>query len=405
MPKMSFCQSLSRSGAVQMKIRKIAVVIIGGLISILCTSCTKIGTDDSAKKAHIVISDSLMESDTDMNEGDKDVKVYTLSDSDYKEKDVATKSSITAGYQKIQSKGKVKMYNSGVAVIGDTAYEQYNYVESASKKYIDTVNKISKKFEEKVNVYEMIIPTSIAITLPDDKYDKVDSSNQKDAVNKMYKRLSDRIMPVDIFDELMKHRKEYIYFRTDHHWTARGAYYAYKVFCETKGIVPNNIESYKTDSFGKFKGSFYRETDDNVHLKADRLDALYPIDNDNISTEYTENSGEVKSGHIIEDASSYAENLKYCSFIDGDNPYTVITNKKIKAGSSCMVLKESFGNAFVPFLADHYSKIYVIDYRYWQGNIAKLAKKKNVDDVIFCNNISMTRNAYLIGKLMQLVED
>ena len=70
-----------------------------------------------------------------------------------------------------------------------------------------------------------------------------------------------------------------------------------------------------------------------------------------------------------------------------------------------MVLKESFGNAFVPFLADHYSKIYVIDYRYWQGNIAKLAKKKNVDDVIFCNNISMTRNAYLIGKLMQLVED
>ena len=109
-----------------MKIRKIAVVIIGCFISILCTSCTRIGTDDTAKKAHIVISDSLMESDTDVSAGDKDIKVYTLSDSDYKEKDVATKSSITAGYQKIQSKGKVKTYNSGVAVIGDTAYEQYN---------------------------------------------------------------------------------------------------------------------------------------------------------------------------------------------------------------------------------------------------------------------------------------
>ena len=66
-----------------------------------------------------------------------------------------------------------------------------------------------------------------------------------------------------------------------------------KVFCETKGIVPNSIEAYKTDSFGKFKGSFYRETNDNVHLKVDTLDALYPIDNDNISTIFvTKENGE-----------------------------------------------------------------------------------------------------------------
>ena len=46
----------------------------------------------------------------------------------------------------------------------------------------------------------------------------------------------------------------------------------------------------------------------------------------------------------------------------------------------------------------------MVDYRYWQGNVTKLASEKNVDDVIFCNNISMTRNAYLIGKLAQLAE-
>lgn len=376
-------------------------------MSVLCTACTKIRTDNSAKtkKAHIIISDSLKEEKKDIDLYDNDVKVFKLSDSFFKEKNIATKPAITPGYKKIESEGKVKKYASGVVVIGDTAYEQYNYVESQAKKYIDTINKISKKFDKKVKIYEMIIPTSIGITLPDDKYDKVNSSNQKAAVNKMYKRLSDKVTPVDLIDELMKHRKEYIYFRTDHHWTSRGAYYAYKVFCDTKGILPNIIESYKKDSFGVFKGSFYGDTDKNVHLKADKLEALYPIDNDNIFTEYTEESGDVKKGHVIEDASSYGTRLKYCSFIDGDNPYTVVTNKSIKDSSSCIVVKESFGNAFVPFLADHYSKIYVIDYRYWSGNISKLVAEKKIDDVIFCNNISMTRNSYLIGKLMQLVEE
>lgn len=80
----------------------------------------------------------------------------------------------------------------------------------------------------------------------------------------------------------------------------------------------------------------------------------------------------------------------------------MIHNKKIKDGSGCVVVKESYGNAFVPYLADHYEKIYVIDYRYWKGSISSLAKQRKVQDVIFINNISMTRNAYLIGKISQI---
>ena len=80
----------------------------------------------------------------------------------------------------------------------------------------------------------------------------------------------------------------------------------------------------------------------------------------------------------------------------------MIHNKKIKDGSNCVVVKESYGNAFIPYLADHYQKIYVVDYRYWKGSVSKLATKNNVQDVIFINNISMTRNAYLVGKIAQI---
>jgi len=216
--------------------------------------------------------------------------------------------------------------------------------------------------------------------------------------------LSDNVKPVDIYDELMQHRTEYIYYRTDHHWTSLGAYYAYDAFCKVKEMMPNKLEDYKKASFGRFKGSFYGETNNAKSLRDDKTEVLYPIDNDRISIKYTTESGETLKGKVIEDASSFSENLKYVAYIDGDNPYTVIRNKNIKDGSSCVVIKESFGNAFVPFLADHYSKIYVIDYRYWQGSISKLVKDNSATDVMFINNISMTRNAYLIGKLSQLVE-
>ncbi len=68
------------------------------------------------------------------------------------------------------------------------------------------------------------------------------------------------------------------------------------------------------------------------------------------------------------------------------------------------MIKESFGNALIPFLANHYQKIYVIDYRYWDGNVIKLAEEKQAGDIIIVNNISMTRNSYQVGKMALLVE-
>ena len=67
------------------------------------------------------------------------------------------------------------------------------------------------------------------------------------------------------------------------------------------------------------------------------------------------------------------------------------------------MVKESFGNAFVPFLVDHYQTIYVVDYRYWTGSITELAAQKNVKDVIFVNNLSMIRNKNMVGKLYRVV--
>ena len=106
---------------------------------------------------------------------------------------------------------------------------------------------------------------------------------------------------------------------------------------------------------------------------------------------------------VIYDVTDYGASLKYSTFIASDNPYTVIENKSLTDGSACIVVKESFGNAFVPFLVDHYQTIYVVDYRYWTGSVSELEEKKQVSDVLFLNNLSMIRNKSLVGKLHRVI--
>ena len=67
------------------------------------------------------------------------------------------------------------------------------------------------------------------------------------------------------------------------------------------------------------------------------------------------------------------------------------------------MIKESFGNAFVPYLVDHYHTVYVLDYRYWSGNLQSFVREKGAQDVVFINNLSAIRNNYLMGKLQEMV--
>jgi len=303
-------------------------------------------------------------------------------------------------YEKIQSDETIKVYDdTATVVLDDSAYELYSYVNSAASRYANAVNKLTKTLDSSVKVYDLIVPTSVGIVFPDNKVKKLNSSPQKEALENIEHKLSGREIFVPLYDKLMRHRTEYIYFRTDHHWTSLGAYYAYEAFCEAKNMTSNDLSAYTVKKSENFMGTFYQETKQDKNLRADTLETFYPLGK-KISMKYTTTDGRVSSAPIIADADQYKPGTKYSAYIAGDNPYTVIQNKEITDGSSCVVVKESFGNVFVPFLADHYQTIYVIDYRYWEGKLVDFVKKNKTREVVLINNISMTRNSYLIGKLM-----
>ena len=305
-------------------------------------------------------------------------------------------------YDKIESKEKVKVVN-GVAVVGNSAYELFTYRESSAKAYAKAVNALAKDLDGKAEVYDMVIPLSSGITFPDNLVEKIDSTNQRNAMLSIMGMMNSQVKSVDIYDALMKHRKEYIYFRTDHHWTALGAYYAYTALCEEMGIEPEKLEDFETREFEGFVGSFYNDTkNESLKKHPDVITAYLP--KSEAKMHVTPAKGQDYDWDIIYDVSSYGASLKYSTFIASDNPFTEITNQTLTDESACIVVKESFGNAFVPFLVDHYQHVYVVDYRYWQGNLSKLAEEKKAKDVILLNNLSMIRNQYLVGQLQGVIK-
>ena len=307
-------------------------------------------------------------------------------------------------YQRIELNGDEQQYDA-VYRVGDTGYEMYSYVDSTAKKYADNVNAVADALAGKANVYMLPIPLSSGVSLPDDLYGKDIFADQKAAEQKIIGYMNGNVKSVALYDALLAHRTEYIYFRTDHHWTATGAYYAYEQFCKAKGITPTPMSSYKVDEYDGFLGTFYRDSSQNATMGAnpDKVVAYHPL-----STEATLDYGDSENasltrGKIIYDESDAPASLKYGAFITGDNAYSIINNPDVTNGSSCIVVKESFGNAFVPFLTDHYQTIYVLDYRYWKGSISQFAQSKGVQDVLFVNNLSAIRSTALVGYLHDVV--
>lgn len=289
-------------------------------------------------------------------------------------------------------------------VAGDAAYELYGFSKATSERYAAVINYAADMLNGVANVYDIIIPNSTGVMLSEDVKKNVQTSDQKEAINYMFSVMSDKVKKVNIYDTLYAHRNEYIYFRTDHHWTQLGAYYAYTQFCAAKGITPRALESYKTEKFPGFLGTFYAESGQAPVLGSnpDVVNAYYPKATNELT--YYDAAGNPNAWKVIFDVSEWNAGSKYNAFIGGDNPWAVIENPEIKDGSSCVVIKESYGNAFVPFMVDHYQYTYVLDYRYYPGYLIDFVKEKGIKDVIYINNIMATGTEARINDMIRLTK-
>ena len=300
-----------------------------------------------------------------------------------------------------------------VYVTGDTAFSLFYFALEGANEYISDIDLIQKKLDGIATVYDILAPSSVGIMLTDQAQEKLGISSQKEAISYAFsniQKLNSKVKCVNICQNLVDHNSEYIYFRTDHHWTALGAYYAYEEFCKAKGIKPTPISEYETMEFPGFLGTLYSGSGQAASLgdNPDTVIAYIPKATNDMT--YIGHDGAEYTWNVVEDVTDWEANSKYNCFIGGDEPFSVIENPNKTDGTACVVVKESYGNAFVPFLVDNYQYTYVVDHRYFAiyseyGNdFVKLVKDKKIQDVILLNTTNALCDTSLSSTMVGMFE-
>lgn len=197
---------------------------------------------------------------------------------------------------------------------------------------------------------------------------------------------------VDVRDTLMDHNDEYIYYKTDHHWTSAGACLAYDVWSErTGGEAETEDGLVKNVVSDKFRGSLYSKI-----LDADSAyDEIwtYGLQKDEAfgSKDCTVTIDEKQQLDSIYDDEKLQEKDKYAYFLGGNYGQVHIQNQKAASkakGKNILIIKDSFANSFVPFVTQDYENIYMVDLRYYNGDMKAYLQEHEITDVLVLYNIS-----------------
>lgn len=273
-----------------------------------------------------------------------------------------------------------------VFVADNRAFSIYYFNHGGADAYASMLNTVRSVLPADVTVYDMMAPDNFSVCLDANVQANLGGSSAGDAFNYINSMLDPSIVQVPVLDTLIAHNAEYVYYNTDHHWTALGAWYAYTQFCAAKGIPYHNLSDFTEVAYAPFLGTFYAYSNQSDALAAnpDTVYAYIPMGTNDETV--TEADGSVYHLHVVNDMTDSSVGSKYSTFIGGDSALTEIHNPAITDGSACLLIKESYGNAFAPFLVDHYQDTYIVDYRHYYGNLTQFIAEHNIKDVIFLNN-------------------
>ncbi len=284
-----------------------------------------------------------------------------------------------------QNLGNIMIYqNRGINLFGST--------DAMAASYASVINTYAADLPG-VQIYNMVVPVSSEFYMPQ-QYAGA-SGDQKANIDYIYSQLDPSIKSIDAYGAIAPHVDEYVYFRTDHHWTALGAYYAYEQFCEVAGFEPTPMQEMEKRTIQGFLGTFYGQTGDVVlGQNPDYVDYYIP------PVQYTAwmyQKNAPFSPFIMEGIwGEYASSVNaYSVFLHGDWPMVHIETEN-QNGRKLVIIKESYGNAFAPFMLPHFEDIFVVDQRYYQTALVGLVEEQGVTDILILNNIFAANTPYHI---------
>ncbi len=288
----------------------------------------------------------------------------------------------------------------GIFVYKGIGFELFGGSKKQAEYYASVINKYSNAFGSNVRVYSMLIPKHAEFYPFPKKYANL-SNSEKASIDNIYSMIDGSVTKVDAYSVLKEHSDEYIYFNTDHHWTGLGAYYAYTAFMEAAGLSYYDYDSYTKHTIENFRGTLYAGTNDqSMYNNPDTVEwCEFPVSHEI----YQYNKNDFVNYFPSMVMASYAKGSNaYGVFLGGDYPLTVIKTD-VNNGRKCLIIKESYGNAPATYIAAGFEETYVVDERYFPGNIVDLVNDRGITDVLIINNVAAANTKYHIANIESLL--
>jgi hypothetical protein len=246
----------------------------------------------------------------------------------------------------------------------------------------DAINKFAKSTPG-LNKYIMLAPTSFKIY--SDKLPKyAPEADELEYINKIKTSIDKSVKFVDVYDTLNSKKSEYIYYRTDHHWTTKGAFYAYNKLAEYMNYAPLSESNYEIKKItSDFYGSLYSEGGFR-HIKPDSIELYMPKTSLSYEIKYSDDDKVKDSLYTM---SNVTKKDKYTVFFNGNHPLIKISTNG-SPNNKLLVIKDSYANSLIPFLTQNYDEIYVVDPRYYSDNLKALIDSNNIKNILILYNVN-----------------
>lgn len=236
-----------------------------------------------------------------------------------------------------------------------------------------------------ISHYAMIVPTASEI-LNDKLPSLALTADQEAYIDKAYQFLDDKeITTIDVGDTLKKNTNQQLYYKTDHHWTTSAAYLAFQRYAEIVGLDAAAVTYEKLTVTDQFQGTLSAKSGCRTDLK-EEVDVFLPKKNENTTqeqvssiVEYTDD--QKKTGSFY-DTDSLDQRNAYEVFFGGNHGLLKIKTPTTE-NKRLLVLKDSYANCFLPFLAPYYREIVVVDPRYYYGDLEELMETESINEVLY----------------------
>lgn len=281
----------------------------------------------------------------------------------------------------------------GVFIAKDRLIEDIG--QSDPDRYQDNLKGLLRYCEQnKIAAQFALIPSACEIQKDKLPY-LAESFDQKSLIDDAYKEAQGVLGTIDLYGALEAHKDDYIFYRTDHHWTNDGAYLAYRSIAQALGLPVRDMAEFSVKTLSDelcgslfSKSGYYRIAPDTLQAPADSFTRQFVVVNGDKETAY----GDMYFPEYLE------QKDKYSYFTGTNEPYEKIITKA-DTGKKLLLFNDSYAHALVPFLTRDYSEIDLIDLRYVNVALDQLVDIHDYQDVLFLYSVDVFMNTKSAAKL------